>query len=45
MYTLIEFSPEGKTLIGVYDTYAQADSKSLELYNNYCYYEIYKLLD
>ena len=44
MYTLIEFSPEGKTLVGIYDTYTQAENKSLDLYNDYCDYQIYKLV-
>jgi hypothetical protein len=44
MFTLIEFSPEGKTLIGVYDTYTQAENKSAELHNDYCDYIIYQLV-
>ncbi len=45
MYTLIEFSPKGKTLIGTYNSYTQAENKSIELHNNVCDYQIYKLVD
>jgi len=45
MYKLIETTTNNEVVIGTFNTFSEAENEAIKLYNNYCDYSIYQLIN